>query len=83
MELAQHESERLLLNILPERIAEQLKEQPTSIADSFLEVTVLFADIVGFTEFSSRTYPGELVELLNTIFCLFDQLAERQVASRN
>ncbi|MEH1979224.1 MAG: adenylate/guanylate cyclase domain-containing protein [Nostoc sp.] len=77
MELAQQKSERLLLNILPEMIAEQLKQQPTTIADSFLEVTVLFADIVGFTELSSRTSPAELVELLNTIFCLFDQLAER------
>ncbi|MEH1894687.1 MAG: adenylate/guanylate cyclase domain-containing protein [Nostoc sp.] len=77
MELAQQKSERLLLNILPEMIAEQLKQQPTTIADSFLEVTVLFADIVGFTELSTRTSPAELVELLNTIFCLFDQLAER------
>jgi adenylate cyclase len=77
MELAQQKSERLLLNILPEVIAEQLKQQPTTIADSFLEVTVLFADIVGFTELSTRTSPAELVELLNTIFCLFDQLAER------
>lgn len=77
MELAQYKSERLLLNILPEMIAEQLKQQPATIADSFLEVTVLFADIVGFTELSTRTSPAELVELLNTIFCLFDQLAER------
>ncbi|MFN6538128.1 MAG: adenylate/guanylate cyclase domain-containing protein [Nostoc sp. EkiNYC01] len=77
MEVAQQKSERLLLNILPEMIAEQLKQQPTTIADSFLEVTVLFADIVGFTELSSRTSPAELVDLLNTIFCLFDQLAER------
>ncbi|MEH2287418.1 adenylate/guanylate cyclase domain-containing protein [Nostoc sp.] len=77
MELAQQKSERLLLNILPEMIAEQLKQQPATIADNFLEVTVLFADIVGFTELSSHTSPAELVELLNTIFCLFDQLAER------
>lgn len=77
MEVAQQKSERLLLNILPEMIAEQLKQQPTTIADSFMEVTVLFADIVGFTELSSRTSPAELVDLLNTIFCLFDQLAER------
>ena len=39
-------------------------------------MTVLFADIVGFTELSSRTSPAELVELLNQIFCLFDELAE-------
>ncbi|MEH2297281.1 adenylate/guanylate cyclase domain-containing protein [Nostoc sp.] len=77
MELAQQKSEMLLLNILPEMIVEQLKQQYTTIANSFLEVTVLFADIVGFTELSTRTSPAKLVELLNTIFCLFDQLAER------
>ncbi|MGF1991653.1 MAG: adenylate/guanylate cyclase domain-containing protein [Nostoc sp. ZfuVER08] len=76
MQVAQQKSERLLLNILPEMIAEQLKQQPTTIADSFMEVTVLFADIVGFTELSTRTSPSALVDLLNTIFCLFDQLAE-------
>ncbi|MBK1990662.1 adenylate/guanylate cyclase domain-containing protein [Sphaerospermopsis aphanizomenoides BCCUSP55] len=77
IEIAKQQSEKLLLNILPEVIAEQLKLQPTTIADSFLEVTVLFADIVGFTELSSCTSPPQLVELLNEIFCLFDQLAER------
>jgi class 3 adenylate cyclase len=76
LEIAQEQSERLLLNILPAVIAEQLKHQPTTIADSFHAVTVLFADIVGFTELSSRTSPAELVELLNQIFCLFDELAE-------
>lgn len=77
LEIAQQQSEKLLLNILPQVIADQLKQQPTTIADSFLEVTVLFADIVGFTELSSYTSPPRLVELLNEIFCLFDQLAER------
>jgi class 3 adenylate cyclase len=76
LQIAQQQSEKLLLNILPQVIAEQLKQQPTTIADSFLEVTVLFADIVGFTELSSHTSPPELVELLNEIFCLFDELAE-------
>ncbi|MBD2295882.1 adenylate/guanylate cyclase domain-containing protein [Anabaena sphaerica FACHB-251] len=76
LEIAQKQSEKLILNILPQVIAEQLKQQPTTIADSFLEVTVLFADIVGFTELSSHTSPPQLVELLNEIFCLFDELAE-------
>ena len=53
-----------------------MKILPTTIANSFHAVTVLFADIVGFTELSSRTSPAELVELLNQIFCLFDELAE-------
>ncbi len=76
LEISQEQSERLLLNILPAVIAKQLKNQPTTIADSFYAVTVLFADIVGFTELSSHTSPPELVELLNQIFCLFDELAE-------
>ncbi|MTJ48555.1 adenylate cyclase [Dolichospermum sp. UHCC 0259] len=76
LEIAQEQSERLLLNILPAVIAKQLKHQPTTIADNFHAVTVLFADIVGFTELSSQTSPSELVELLNQIFCLFDELAE-------
>ena len=44
LEIAQEQSERLLLNILPAVIAKQLKKQPTTIADIFHEVTVLFAD---------------------------------------
>jgi adenylate cyclase len=77
MEAAQQKSERLLLNILPEMIANQLKQEQTTIADSFGSCSVLFADIVGFTELSSHTSPASLVELLNEIFSMFDKLAER------
>lgn len=70
-------SERLLLNILPEAIADRLKEDRGYIADSFLEVTVLFADIVGFTALSTRLSPTQLVEILNVIFSEFDRLAEK------
>ena len=70
-------SERLLLNILPEAIAEQLKENQETIAEGFAEVTVMFADIVGFTKLASRVSPTELVHLLNDIFSRFDLLAER------
>jgi PAS domain S-box-containing protein len=73
----QEQTEQLLLNILPESIAQQLKRYPSTIADSFEAVSVLFADIVGFTEFSARTSPKELVIVLNLIFSKFDQLAER------
>lgn len=69
-------SERLLLNILPSPIADRLKQEESSIADSFAEVTVLFADIVGFTKLSSRIPPHEVVDLLNQIFSIFDRLAE-------
>lgn len=75
--IQQEQSEKLLLNILPKPIAERLKAQQTTIADSFAEVSVLFADIVGFTELSARMSPTELVKRLNVIFSHFDQLAEK------
>lgn len=71
------QTEKLLLNILPSPIADRLKEQPGTIADNLAEVTVMFADIVGFTELSAQTSPTEMVELLNVIFSEFDHLAER------
>ncbi|NET59701.1 MAG: response regulator [Symploca sp. SIO2E6] len=68
--------EKLLLNILPAPIAGRLQQDPSTIADSFEDASVLFADIVGFTELSSRKTPKELVDLLNVIFSEFDQLAQ-------
>ena len=72
----QTKSERLLLNILPAQIAQQLKQEERTIADSFPEVTVMFADLVGFTELATQTPAIELVEILNVIFSEFDQLTE-------
>jgi len=77
LRIQQEQSERLLLNILPEEIANRLKRGDSTIADTFADVTVLFADIVGFTQLSARVYPTELVALLNEIFSTFDNLAER------
>ncbi len=74
----EHErSERLLRNILPGAISARLKENGEAIADGFAEVTVLFADLVGFTELSQKLSPAELVEMLNRTFSAFDDLAER------
>ncbi len=74
----EHErSERLLLNILPGPISARLKENGEAIADGFAEVTVLFADLVGFTELSQKLSPAELVEMLNRTFSAFDDLAEQ------
>ena|GEM_PF-1060601 len=70
-------SERLLLNILPKSIAERLKQEEGKIADSFTAVTVLFADIVGFTELAAQISPEELVGILNVIFSEFDELTEK------
>ena len=73
----QERSEQLLLNILPRPIAERLKEGQRTIADVFPDVTVLFADLVGFTRMSEQLPPAELVAMLNKIFSMFDQLAEK------
>ncbi|NJO50279.1 MAG: family 3 adenylate cyclase, partial [Leptolyngbyaceae cyanobacterium RM2_2_4] len=77
LEAEKEKSEQLLLNILPLPIANQLKQNHRTIADSFAEATVLFADIVNFTKLSATLSPHELVALLNEIFSAFDQMAER------
>ena len=71
------ENERLLLNILPGPIADRLKQGEETIADNFPEVTVLFADIVGFTALSDSVPPNDLVTMLNHLFTAFDDLAHR------
>lgn len=73
----QDRSEQLLLNVLPATIAERLKHQPGVIADSFESVTVLFADIVGFTEFASVETAEQVVAVLNALFRTFDDVTER------
>lgn len=70
-------SERLLLNILPQPIADRLKRQETNIADGHADVTVMFADIVNFTHMSEEMSPNETVQLLNNLFSEFDMLAEK------
>lgn len=69
-------SDTLLHNILPDSIVKRLKDDPVIIADRFEATTILFADIVDFTEFSERTAPKHLVELLNQIFSIFDELTD-------
>jgi class 3 adenylate cyclase len=71
------ENEELLLNILPASIAQRLRSGEVVIADRFDELTVLFADCVGFTEMSSRLPPAQVVEQLNRVFSAFDSLADR------
>jgi len=68
-------SERLLLSILPPAIAEQLKDEPGTIAEGFPEASVVFADLAGFTAFSRTADPRRLVELLDAVFSEFDRLA--------
>jgi len=88
LRVEQKKSERLLLNVLPPEIAERLKSvqsqtklhlktSGTIIADSFDEVTVLFSDIVNFTEYAASISANELVKILNEIFSEFDHLVEQ------
>lgn len=70
-------AEQLLRNILPDAIAERMKHGETTIADYYEEVTVLFADIVGFTRLSSATSPEFVVAILNDVFAYFDDICEK------
>jgi class 3 adenylate cyclase len=70
-------SERLLLNVLPAPIADRLKGGESLIVDRFESVSVLFADLVGFTAMASHTSPEVLVTMLNELFSMYDGLAER------
>jgi adenylate cyclase len=65
-------SDQLLLSILPAAIAERMHAGERSIADEFPSVTVLFADLVGFTALTERLGPKEIVRLLSEVFGLFD-----------
>jgi len=75
LDRAHQRSEDLLLNILPPSIARRLKLDGGTIADAFAGVTVLFADIVGFTRLAARLSPERVVGLLNDLFCRFDDVA--------
>ncbi len=76
LRLEREKSERLLLNVLPKSIADRLKQGESTIADSFPDVTVMFADLGDFTRRSTEVPAPELVRLLNEIFSKFDWLAE-------
>ena len=70
-------SESLLLNILPKTIADRLKSSPQLIADRIPEVSIVFADLVGFTEMSRKMDAERVVGMLNEIFLGFDRAAKR------
>ncbi len=77
LEVERTKSERLLLNVLPKAIAERLKAGQRTIVDSFIDSTVLFADIVGFTRIAAKQSPQRTVQLLNELFSTFDRIAEQ------
>jgi class 3 adenylate cyclase len=82
LEQEQAKSERLLLNVLPAPVAARLKEREGVIADDFPEVTVLFADLVGFTPLAERLPAAELVSMLDRVFAAWDALAAAHGAEK-
>ena len=77
LEKEQEKTERLLLNILPRSVSERLKAGENRIADAHAEVSVLFADLVGFTQLSKGLSAPRLVEMLDQIFSEFDAIVGR------
>lgn len=73
----QKKSERVLFNVLPSNIAERLKSNEGLIADGYADVTVMFADLVNFTQLTEQMSPEQMVGLLNTVFSGFDELSEK------
>jgi class 3 adenylate cyclase len=76
IELEREKHEALLRNILPGQIVTRLNNGEAVIADRVEEATILFADLVGFTEIASRLSPAALVDHLNRIFSAFDGLCQ-------
>lgn len=78
LEIERDKSERLLRSILPEKIADKLKEPGSkTVADSFDSVTIMFLDIVNFTSITSHSSPDEIVGALNNLFSRFDERASK------
>lgn len=75
--IEQNRSDKLLLNILPFAVAERLKKNDMRIADHYESVTVMFADLVNFTQISANMQPIQLLDLLSQVFSRFDALAEK------
>lgn len=77
LKVEQGRSEKLLLNILPAPVALRLKNNEPTIADGFAEATVMFADIVNFTQVAASMTPDQVFSMLNRIFSAFDDLTEQ------
>jgi class 3 adenylate cyclase len=78
LEEKERQTERLLLNVLPKSIADKLRGNISTVAEYFPEISVLFADIVNFTELSFGQGPETLVGILDELFSSFDALVEKQ-----
>lgn len=78
IEIERSESERLLLNVLPAAVSKRLRLGENPIADDFPSVTVLFADIVGFTAMSAALAADEVITMLSGLFSMFDDLVSER-----
>ena len=74
--------EKLLLNILPRKVIKELKDKGNTSPEIFKEVTVLFSDIVGFTDLSSKLPVETLITELNDIFTAYDNIVEKHFCER-
>ena len=82
VESERERADSVLYNALPVSIANELKESHTVKAERYEHLTVLFADIVGFTNYSASVSADKLVEVLNQIFSSFDQLVDHYDAEK-
>ncbi len=82
LETEKEKSDNLLHNILPKKVADDLKKSGISDPDTFNDVSILFSDLVNFTEISSGLEPKKLIEELNEIFTAFDDIIEKHQCER-
>jgi DNA-binding response OmpR family regulator len=82
LETEKQKSDQLLLNILPISVANDLKETGQTVPKIYPDVTVLFSDVVGFTQMSSELEPIALIGLLNTMFTAFDNIMQTYACER-
>jgi class 3 adenylate cyclase len=77
VEIERNKSDQLLKSLLPEHVAERLKRNPGTIADGFADVSVMVADVVGFTRLAEELTPKQMVSFLDSVFSRFDELTDK------
>ncbi|MGL1893292.1 MAG: response regulator [Spirochaetaceae bacterium] len=82
IEIERGKSDALLLNVLPESVAKELKEYGTSEPQSFADVSIMFTDFVKFTEYATQLAPRTLITELNDMFTAFDEIMDKNGCER-
>jgi class 3 adenylate cyclase len=75
LQMEKKKSDSLLLNILPASIVERMRRGELAIADRFPDVSILFSDLVGFTDLAGHSSPARIIDILNELFSKFDSFA--------